>query len=113
MAGITKIVHGQVRGESHNGQDATTEEIVAQGFTPGSKAHIVLAGWSFNFTFGDHPIVSMGIWLQQAVLGEWHWAQDVNVQPDGSVHARYYCFTGSENRDNPFTFLVNYAVFGE
>jgi hypothetical protein len=55
----------------------------------------------------------MGMWLQQAVLGEWRWAHEVDVQPDGKILARYYCFTGSENRDNPFTFLVNYAVFGE
>lgn len=112
MAGPLKIVHGQVRGESADGKDATTEPIVAGGFTPGSKAHVVLTGWNFTFKYGDHPIVTMGMWLQQAVLGEWRWAQEVDVQPDGNILARYYCFTGSENRDNPFTFLVNYAVFG-
>lgn len=110
------VVQGQVRGESPDGKDATTEDINVRGFQPNTLAHVVVTGWSFKFTYGDHPVKEMGIWLQQAVIGDpvgWEWCHAVSVQPDGTVHARYYGFAGSENRDNPFTFLVNYAVIGE
>jgi hypothetical protein len=106
------IVQGQVRGESKDGKDAGSDPITVGGFKPNSIAHIVVTGWSFKFSYGDHPILEMGIWLQQAVYGDWAWCQYVNVHPDGTVHARYYAFAGSQNRDNPFTFLVNYAVIG-
>lgn len=110
------FVHGQVRGTSADGKDVASSEIVVGGLVPGSTAHIVMTGSSFKFTYGDHPILEMGYWLQQAQLGGtgWDWSLgDIRVQNDGTVHARYYGFAGSQNRDNPFTFLVNYAVIGE
>lgn len=55
----------------------------------------------------------MGMWLQEAEPGGWHWAQEVTVREDGMIHATYYCFTGSENQDNPFRVVINYAVIGE
>jgi hypothetical protein len=109
------IVTGQVRGTSTDGKDTVSGEIKVGGFNPGSIAHIFLTGWSFKFTYGDHNILELGLWLQQARLGGagWEWAHDLTVNPDGSIWARYYAFIGSQNRDNPFTFLVNYAVYGE
>ena len=108
-----RIVQGQVRGTSPNGREAPTEPFSVGGFTPGTKAHVVLTGWSFEFTYGDHPILKMGIWLQQDVQGVFQWCHDVDVRADGTIVARYIGFAGSENMDNPFTFLVNYAVIGE
>mgnify|MGYP000991723773 CR=1 FL=1 len=110
-----RIVQGQVRGQSLDGRDTWSGEIRDGGFAPNTVAHIVITGWSFKFTSGDHNILEMGLWLQQAVTGGggWNWAQDVSVHADGTVWARYYGFAGSENRDNPFTFLVNYAVIGQ
>ena len=110
------FVHGQVRGTSNDGKDVASDEITVGGFVPGSIAHILVTGSSFKFTYGDHPILEMGYWLQQAALGGtgWNWScGDVLAQDDGTVHARYWGFAGSQNRDNPFTFLVNYAVIGE
>jgi hypothetical protein len=112
MTGL-RIVTGQVRGESVDGKDTTTGPITCGGFKPNTLAHVVMMGWSVKFRFGDHPILEMGIWMQQAVLGAWEWCLDANVHPDGSIECRYYGFAGSENRDNPFDLLVNYAVIGE
>ncbi len=111
-----KIVAGQVRGASNDGKDVASEEITQSGFAPGSIAHIFVSSSSFKFTYGDHPILEIGYWLQEAALGGtgWNWSPgDVRVQDDGRVHARYWGFAGSQNRDNPFTFLVNYVVIGE
>ncbi len=108
-----KILQGQVRGDSPDGKDAPSGEITANGFKPDSKVHVVLTGWSFEFKAGHHPIFNMGIWLQQAVQGAWAWCQEVDADRYGAIRARYIGFAGSENRDNPFTFLVNYMVIGE
>ena len=113
LNGPLKIAQGQVRGESNNGQPTQTGTIEIDGFTPGTSAQIVITGWSFEFMYGDHNILNMGMWLQQAVLGDWRWAQEVTVGNNGDIKARYHCFTGSENQDNPFKVLINYAVIGE
>jgi hypothetical protein len=112
---VIRIVTGQVRGQSSDGKDAQTDSIAVGGFIAGTVAHVVLTGWSFKFSYGDHPILEMGIWLQKAITGGggWDWCLGVPVDHNGNVEARYYAFAGSENRDNPFTFLVNYAVIGE
>lgn len=108
------IAQGQVRGTSYNGQPVATGVIHEGGFKPGTPAHIVITGWSFIFRSGDHPILQEGMWLQTVTTtGDWVWAQEVTVQADGYVTARYYTFAGSENQDNPFDVLINYAVFGQ
>jgi len=109
------IAQGQVRGSSPNGQPVATDPpIHVGGFKPGTAAHIVITGWSFQFKFGDHPILNMGMWLQSwTSTGDWVWAQEVPVQADGTVTARYITFAGSQNQDNPFDVLINYAIFGE
>ena len=53
----------------------------------------------------DHPILTMGLWLQQVVVGEWKWAHEVDIQADGTVHAGYIGFYTSSA-----TPLVTYAV---
>jgi hypothetical protein len=107
------IVQGQVRGSSPNGQPVATDVIHQVGFKPGTLAHIVITGWSFQFKFGDHLILNMGMWLQSwTPRGNWAYVQEVPVQPDGTITARYITFTGSQNQDNPFDVLINYAIFG-
>jgi hypothetical protein len=113
------IRQAQVRGESPDGKNTVSEPIKQGGFKPNTWATVVLTGWSFDFKYGDHNILKLGLYLQRwnkEAIGkenEWVWAHGVDVHDDGTVNARYYAFIGSENMDNPFTFLVNYAVIGE
>ncbi len=116
MNGGTRWIfqQAQIRGRSIDGKNAVTEDLVFEGLRPGSLAHLFLTGWSFKFSSGDHPILEVGIWLQQKLPNQdWNWAHQLNVDNHGVARARYVGFIGSENRDNPFEFLINYALMGE
>lgn len=110
-----RIVQAQVRARSKDGKDAYSEEFKQGGFKPKTTAYVVMSSWSFEFTFGDHNLYQIGLYLQhaQAGGGGWAYGDGVPVQEDGTIWCRYRGFVGSENMDNPFTFLVNYTVIGE
>src|SRR5512142_94091 len=101
------IKQGQVRSDSSNGQPVDTTPIHEFGFRPGSVASVVITSWYFEFKFGDHPVKKIGMLLRSADHQAWY--VGVPVQPDGSVAATYLTYAGSENQDNPFTAVINYA----
>ena len=111
-----KIVTGQVSGESQNGEVAYTEDIPLvnawEKFKPGQPAFVVICGFSFDFKSGHHPIFKQSVYLQEAHLGQWDYANRAIVLPDGTIKARFAAQIGSEGLDNPFKFKVHYAVIG-
>lgn len=107
------MISGTTNGYSQDGSDAVSNEIIIGGFAKNTMAHIVLIGWTFSFPSGDTPICQMYLYLQQPITGSWQNAQDIMIQNDGTVHARYYVGIGSQNRNNPFNFMITFLVIGE
>lgn len=105
---------GRVDASSNNGENTVTAEINQGGWKPNTWVHISITGWSFKFKSRDHRILEMGIFLQDAQRGEWTWSTGgVWADENGNIKARFFVFTGSENRDNPFDAVVCWGAIGE